>query len=838
MTPPKFHDLTLRKLLRDLFETDNLRDLLLWPPDLFAFTSIILHRTGCYRVCQIEEMDWNIVQRNPIVEREGRQWIREVGCVLRNDKYEFNAFRKAKKHQGESDKQGVFKEAFTFIEKNLDFSIIHLRIVVSDPLANFDKAYQDTAQKAREIAKCLVDMHTVADVASASMGMIDGNYASDSDINLALTTANILLTAQGTLTTLDKLHGCVLPKFRTPQQGQSLRSLSHHLTFHATETEIVWRTIPWLDTNEHSINILAVPHPFVMHARDFKAVPYKNHPTRYFKVDIEEFQDGRTELIHAIVDKLIELRARISRIHMILLPELSLTKKEYDYLLLLLFKYRKEIHYLPIVVVGVMSDGYSKEDMPYEVYNNEVKIASYFAGRWYDLNQRKHHRWRLDKNQLIQYQLATKFATHRNWFEYISTSQRKLTVLSVNSWLSMVALICEDLARLEPVSEVIRGIGPTLMLALLSDGPQLSNRWPARYATVFADDPGTSVFSLTSLGMAKRSNMKGSEPFEQERNDKHVIGLWKDSVNANREIKVEGTLSDVSKSSIVLTLSAKFIEEFTLDGRSDDVNASQLELDTYFRVSLNSKRKEEIAEEHAELISKRDVFIGKIGTWSDIRDISLIYYCVDDIVSNKEKNIDILTSLLVSPDFPHSDKTFQKIHFLISKSLTDPLNIGLGVKEVEEWPSVEIQDALKLVNEIITTTVQTIGQGTSILRYYEDLFSSTEDVFQRQFKEYRDKFLQQKRNHAKRAKTNPGPLEHSDVEPELNRYRIQLAVCIAVCVLVQSKICDRNVKGSFSKEPNHSQLSRQVATLNESITHFLNENYNEFSLYPDLNFKK
>jgi hypothetical protein len=833
MKSAEFEDLTIRKLLFNLFDTDNIHDLLYWPPNLFAFTSIILQRTGCYRVCQIEDMDWNFVQRNSIVEDEGRVWIREVGRVLRDEKYEFDAFLEVP-----GKKRGIFNEAFLFIEKNLDFSLIHLRIVVSDPLTSFHEEYREVAGKAREVAKCLVDLHTVADIASTSMGMIDDNYSNDSDTNLALTSANILLTAQGTLTTLDKLHGCVLPKFRTPQQGQSLRSLSHHLTFHATETEIVWRTIPWLDTNEHSINILAVPHPFSMHTKDFKAVPYKNHPTRYFKVDIEEFNHGRTELIHSIVDKLIELRSRISRIHMILLPELSLSKKEYDYLLLLLFKYRKEINYLPIVVVGVMSDGYSNEENPHEVYNNEVKIASYFAGRWYDLNQRKHHRWRLDKNQLIQYQLATKFATHRNWFEYISTSQRKLTVLSVNSWLSMVALICEDLARLEPVSEVIRGIGPTLMLALLSDGPQLSNRWPARYATVFADDPGTSVFSLTSLGMAKRSNMKGSEPFEQEGNDKHVIGLWKDSVNANREIKVEGTLSNTSKSSIVLTLSAKFIEEFTLDGRSDEINASQLELDTYFRVSLNKKKKEEIAEEHAELLSKSDAFVGKIGTWSDIRDISLIYYCIDDVVSNKEANIKILESLLLSQTLTHSNRTFRKIFFLISKSLKDPLNIGLGVKEVEEWPSIEMKVALELIKEIITTTINQNGESESILIYYDNLFNSTEKIFQRQFRLYSDKFLQPKRSHAKRAKSNADSLDQGDIERELDKYRIQLAVCIAICVLIQSKICDRNVKGNFSKEPNYSRLSKEVAILNESINRFLNENYNEFSLYPDLIFKK
>ena len=60
-------------------------------------------------------------------------------------------------------------------------------------------------------------------------------------------------------------------------------------------------------------------------------------------------------------------------------------------------------------------------------------------------------------------------------------------------------------AEPEPAAELIRAVGPNLLIALLMDGPQLSNRWPARYAAVLAEDPGTSVLTLTSLGMAERS---------------------------------------------------------------------------------------------------------------------------------------------------------------------------------------------------------------------------------------------------------------------------------------------------------------------------------------------
>jgi hypothetical protein len=44
-----------------------------------------------------------------------------------------------------------------------------------------------------------------------------------------------------------------------------------------------------------------------------------------------------------------------------------------------------------------------------------------------------------------------------------------------------------------------------LLIALLMDGPQLKSRWSGRYAGVLAEDPGSSVLTLTSLGMALRS---------------------------------------------------------------------------------------------------------------------------------------------------------------------------------------------------------------------------------------------------------------------------------------------------------------------------------------------
>ncbi len=80
--------------------------------------------------------------------------------------------------------------------------------------------------------------------------------------------------------------------------------------------------------------------------------------------------------------------------------------------------------------------------------------------------------------------------------------------------------MCEDLARFDPVMPILMAVGPNLVFALLMDGPQLKERWSGRYATALADDPGSSVLSLTCLGMIQRSGHPGH-------NDSRVVGLWK-----------------------------------------------------------------------------------------------------------------------------------------------------------------------------------------------------------------------------------------------------------------------------------------------------------------------
>ena len=151
----------------------------------------------------------------------------------------------------------------------------------------------------------------------------------------------------------------------------------------------------------------------------------------------------------------------------------------------------------------------------------------------------------------------------KTWWEHINIEDRQLLFLALENWLVMSVLICEDLARPDPVGDVVRAVGPNLVVALLMDGPQLKERWGARYATALADDPGCSVLTVTSAGMAGLSR-----PAQQSSRSR-VIALWKDATSGS-PIEIE---LPIGHDAVVLSLTVRYITEWTADGRSDDENA-------------------------------------------------------------------------------------------------------------------------------------------------------------------------------------------------------------------------------------------------------------------------
>lgn len=370
---------------------------------------------------------------------------------------------------------------------------------------------------------------------------------------------------------------CVQPKTRTPQIGCTLRSLSHNLALLPAigEVKTYWRygTNAEDDSNE-PLNVLLIPFPYEIRGDSFVAIPsdedgdspragfFDVKPKWIDGVTAESFADFVRELIKAG-------RREVQDIHAVVLPEAALEREFAKKVARLLRSEEK----LEIFISGIVDT--RRGDGRRGVVRNRTFSMLFDKGeplaRW---RQTKHHRWKLDEHQIRRYNLGHVLGKRRSWWENIDVGGRTCYFYVFRNGASMAVLICEDLARIDPVQSVVRAIGPNLVIALLMDGPQLEQRWPARYATVLADDPGSAVLTLTSLGLIRRSNM----PSEK---GKRTIALWKETLGSSREIDLpDGCLS------LLMTLSPSKEENITNDGRSDGKTTTKLSLTSVIGLKL------------------------------------------------------------------------------------------------------------------------------------------------------------------------------------------------------------------------------------------------------------
>ncbi|HSS10277.1 MAG TPA: ABC transporter substrate-binding protein, partial [Acidimicrobiales bacterium] len=138
--------------------------------------------------------------------------------------------------------------------------------------------------------------------------------------------------------------------------------------------------------------------------------------------------------------------------------------------------------------------------------------------------------------------------------------------LELGSGVTVACLVCEDLARIDEVADLLRAVGPTLVVTILLDGPQLASRWTARYASVLADDPGSTVLTLSAYGMVQGSWRTGQSPSS-------VVALWKDPVVGLHEIAL-----DADAQGILLTAELDRTIRRSADGRWPVDNTADLHI--------------------------------------------------------------------------------------------------------------------------------------------------------------------------------------------------------------------------------------------------------------------
>ncbi|WOH64078.1 hypothetical protein [Bradyrhizobium sp. BWA-3-5] len=366
----------------------------------------------------------------------------------------------------------------------------------------------------------------------------------------------------------------VLPKGRTTDVGCTMRTLSHNLTMLRPHghPNVYWHQQLWSSTSDRhdSLSVLLIPFPYDIPDGCFKG-DIHNGPADmkwgrfrveqkwlYPKVGDCHWSDRSAR--RSFVDFVNELLLRANKdVHGVVLPEYSLDWATYDELVRYL---RDEWPAIEFLIAGVSEDCNRRKgnQVVFSVMHQELgnRIAETHS-------RRKHHRWRLDDTQIRTYGLQADLSTDCIWWEYLEIEERVLHIDVFRSQSAFTAVICEDLARADPVVSEIRSLGPNLIFALLMDGPQMKERWPGLYATNLADDPGSSVLTLTSFALIKRSNATFGR-------NKRTIALWRNRPTnlSSRAAKdfVELDLADDAQA-VVVNLRSTPAVDVTIDGRQD-----------------------------------------------------------------------------------------------------------------------------------------------------------------------------------------------------------------------------------------------------------------------------
>ncbi|WP_455270919.1 hypothetical protein [Rhizobium herbae] len=381
---------------------------------------------------------------------------------------------------------------------------------------------------------------------------------------------------------------CVQAKARTPSVGCTLRSLTHHLALLPPRGQVRARWVAPViaqdaQPDNNRLGLLLVPFPYHITQDSFRpgAVDGTDHwgwfEVRQNWLPLNRNRTRRGEFIDYVIDLVETARASGARVDAVVLPELALNYVQFRALADALAR-DSQIDFL---IAGISRDQKSRK-------GNFVAIAPFFLlGRERDENitswqgliliREKHHRWKLDAGQLSRYDLRELDPT-KSWWEDLTILSRSLDLLVYRGNTTLTTLICEDLARVDPCQAVVRAVGPNLLIALLMDGPQLGERWPGRYATVLAEDPGTSVLSFSSFGLIARQNETGE--FDQASS----IALWKDERTGPQKLELNR-----DSDALVLELVSVAKEERSLDGRTDGGSSLRWEYQGHTQVKTGHR---------------------------------------------------------------------------------------------------------------------------------------------------------------------------------------------------------------------------------------------------------
>jgi hypothetical protein len=534
---------TVQSIVNQVCPESRFDQAVLWPPDAFAIAGWLLQSSGTYSLAVHDDLLDEGERVLTVLSEGGKKWRRAAATGEPLPAVVERQWKVVREH-----KQTLFHEV----------------------------------PKTRELVAALLNIVALADEACHGVALPRTNGTTDLFYETAV---ELLAVHPETLCQIvPPTRVRVLPKVHTPQVGLTLRNLTHYLALcPGGEVSLGWYFPGSQDkppSGDTRLNLLLIPHPLKVSPHSFKAAATRKCGRRsvngefgFFNYDPGNSHKWlREEFPKIIRDAIESLKVSGEELHGVILPECSLNG---DNEAKLAIRTLNELSPGTFLVTGVAEppshSGKSAgmNSLYYSFPMSEMLLGSGTNDgrkrRMISLTtQAKHHRWKLDSSQIKRY--ALDLDDGMKWWEHINVKKRELHFFAARNNLTFCFLICEDLARQEPVAPVVRAVAPHLVIALLQDGPQLESRWAARYASVLADDPGSSVLTLTSAGMAHLGNPKNGASTSTRRKIKNgtVVGLWRDQLNTQLL-----SLSDNSRA-LLLRLRSQRVTEYSTDGRRNE----------------------------------------------------------------------------------------------------------------------------------------------------------------------------------------------------------------------------------------------------------------------------
>jgi hypothetical protein len=500
-------------------------DLLDWPTDVFAFTSLVLHHTEAYRFA--------------VAPPAGRRWPPAPGW---NDEVSAAAFEwRISAAMPLGSAPATVRRLWDVVER-------HLKLALDDIRRGC----------APEVWEALLTLHAIADEACAGLATATGAGDGVSFEQRAWE----MLAERGSLSRVAPTRIHVTPKTHFAGRGITIRSFSRYLALSYQSIDVEWRRIePEIRSGrarrEHrEYNIVLAPWPLRLTADAFRPVPSPIDNLDHEAFGFFEYAPRERVDLTKLAELVRAAQREVRIVDTVVFPEGAVAIDEIEPIERVLGE----------LGVTSMFAGVRDEATTTAFGRNFVHLGVNTSSGWQHYAQSKHHRWNLDGRQIHQYHLGRALDPSKQWWEAIDLPARAVQIFDIGGGTTIAPLVCEDLARMDEVADLLRGIGPSLVMALLLDGPQLPTRWPGRYATVLADEPGSAVLTLTSYGMVARSRPPGHQP-------SRVVGLWSDPSTGLHQLTLErGALG------VLLTAAVDRTTVWTADGRRHQNSTPSLEL--------------------------------------------------------------------------------------------------------------------------------------------------------------------------------------------------------------------------------------------------------------------